>query len=55
MIQEKSRQGASGYVMLLVLLAAQLAAGYGMFVALRAMNIVGLITAVLASIIVLIM
>ena len=55
MIQEKSRQGASGYVMLLVLLAAQLATGYGMFVALRAMNIGGLITAVLASIIVLVM
>ena len=55
MIQEKSRQGTSGYVMLLVLLVAQLATGYAMFVALRAMNIGGLVTAVLASIIVMIM
>ena len=55
MIQEKSRQGTSGYVMLLVLLVAQLATGYAMFVALRVMNIGGLVTAVLASIIVMIM
>ncbi len=55
MIQEKKRQGASGYVMLLVLLVAQLSTGYSMFVALRAMNIGGLIAAVLASIIVLVM
>ena len=55
MIQEKKRQGASGYVMLLVLLIAQLSTGYSMFVALRAMNIGGLIAAVLASIIVLVM
>ena len=39
MIQEKKRQGASDYVMLLVLLVAQLGTGYSMFVALRAMNI----------------
>ena len=55
MIQEKKRQGASGYVMLLVLLVAQLSTGYSMFVALRAMNIGGLIVAVLSSIIVLVL
>jgi hypothetical protein len=39
MIHENTRQGASGYVMLLVLLTAQLGTGYAMFMALRAMNI----------------
>ena len=55
MIQEKTRQGVSGYVMLLVLLTAQLGTGYAMFVALRAMNTVGLIVTVLATIIVMIL
>ena len=52
MIHEKARQAQSGYLMLVVLAVAQLGFAYAIFVALRAMSIGGLITAVLASIVV---
>ena len=55
MIREKARQAQSGYLMLLVLAVAQLGLAYAIFVMLRAMSISGLITAVLASIVVAIM
>lgn len=55
MIQEKARQAQSGYLMLLVLFVAQIGTGYAMFVSLRVMAIGGLIAAVLASIVVMIM
>ena len=55
MIQEKSRQGSSGYLMIVLLLIAQLGAGYALFIALRGQSIGGAIAAVLASVIVLIM
>jgi regulator of protease activity HflC (stomatin/prohibitin superfamily) len=55
MIQEKARQAQSGYLMLLVLFVAQIGTGYAMFLSLRVMAIGGLIAAVLASIVVMIM
>ena len=55
MIREKARQAQSGYLMLLVLAVAQLGLAYAIFVTLRAMSVSGLITAVLASIVVAIM
>ncbi len=55
MIREKARQAQSGYLMLLVLAVAQLGLAYAIFVTLRAMSISGLITVVLASIVVAIM
>jgi regulator of protease activity HflC (stomatin/prohibitin superfamily) len=55
MIHEKTKQGSSGYLMLVVLLMAQLATGYALFVAVRAQAIGGAIAAVLAIVIVLIM
>ena len=52
MIVEKERKVPSGYLMLLVLLAAQSAAFYGVFLNLRAFNISGiLITALISTII----
>jgi len=54
MIREVKRTVASGYLMLVVLAAAQLALGYAIYRAVVAENIPGLITAVLASVIVLI-
>jgi len=54
MINEKKRDVPSGYLMLVVLLVAQLGLGYLVFLAVRAQSIGGLIAAVLASVIVLI-
>ena len=54
MIHEQTRKVASGYVMIVVLLIAQLASGYLIFMALRSMSIGGLVTAILVSVIVLI-
>ncbi len=55
MIREQVRKVSSGYLMLVLLAVAQLGLGYAIFLALKAMSIGGLVTAVLASIIVLIM
>ena len=54
MIREKIKTVWSGYLMIVVLAAAQGAFAYAFFVAIRAMSIGGLIAAVLASIIVVI-
>ena len=54
MIREEVRPVSSGYLMIGVLLAAQLATAYGIFVSLRAMSVPGLIVTVLASLVVLI-
>jgi regulator of protease activity HflC (stomatin/prohibitin superfamily) len=55
MIQENKRQVPSGYLMLLVLAIAQIAAGYFLFYELRVVSVVGIIAAVLVSVIVLIL
>lgn len=55
MIREQVRKVSSGYLMLVVLLVAQLATGYWIFRAAVAMSIPQLIAAVLAALIVLIM
>lgn len=55
MIQEKQKKVFSGYLMLVVLAAAQIGFGYAVFVALRAQSIGGFVTAILASVIVLIL
>lgn len=55
MIQERTRTVPSGYLMLVVLLLAQIVAGYGLFLGLRAMAPGGVIGGILASIIVLIL
>lgn len=55
MIHENKRQVPSGYLMLLVLAIAQIAAGYFLFLELRAVSVTGIIVAVLVSIIVLIL
>ncbi len=55
MMQEKRRTAPSGYLMLVVLAVAQIGFGYAIFVALRAMSIGGLVAAILAFIIVLIL
>ena len=54
MIREQVRPVSSGYLMIGVLLVAQLATAYAIFVSLRAMAVPALIVAVLASVIVLI-
>lgn len=54
MISEQTRTVWSGYVMIVVLAAAHLASGYGLFVALRAMSIGGIVAGILAVLIVLI-
>ena len=54
MIREEVRPVSSGYLMIGVLLVAQLATAYAIFVSLRAMAVPALIVAVLASVIVLI-
>lgn len=54
MIREETKKVSSGYLMLVVLAAAQLALGYALFLALRAFSIGGLIAAGLASVLVLI-
>jgi len=55
MIQEKTRTVSSGYLMLVVLAAAQIAFGYMFYLQVRVMSVPGIITAVLASIIVIIL
>jgi regulator of protease activity HflC (stomatin/prohibitin superfamily) len=55
MIREKVRKVSSGYVMLVVLLVAQLATGYWIYLALRAMSVPWLILSVIAALIVLIL
>ena len=55
MIREKVRKVSSGYVMLVVLLVAQLATAYWIYRAVLIMSVPQLVAAVLASIVVLIM
>lgn len=55
MIREQTKKVASGYVMLVVLLIAQLASGYLIFLAARAQSIGGLIATILIAAIVLIL
>ena len=55
MIREKVRKVSSGYLMLVVLVIAQLATAYGIYRAVLAESVPGIITAVIASIVVLIM
>ena len=55
MIQENKRQVLSGYLMLVVLALSQLGAGYFLFVSLRAMSIGGAITAIVLTVIVLVL
>ena len=55
MIREKVRKVSSGYLMLVVLVIAQLATAYGIYRAVLAESVPGIITAVFASIVVLIM
>lgn len=54
-IREKERKVPSGYLMLIVLLAAQLASFYGVFLAVRAVSIPGILTTALITTIVLIL
>ena len=55
MIREEIRRVSSGYLMLVLLAVAQLGFGYGVFRAALAQSVAGIIAAILASIIVLIM
>ena len=55
MIREKVRKVSSGYVMLVVLLVAQLATAYWIYRAVLIMSVPQLVAAVLASVVVLIM
>ena len=55
MIREEVRKVSSGYLMLVLLTVLQLGFGYGVFRAALAQSVVGIIAAILASIIVLIM
>jgi regulator of protease activity HflC (stomatin/prohibitin superfamily) len=55
MIREHVRKVSSGYLMLVVLLVAQLATGYGIYRAVLAESVPGIITAVLAAVVVLIL
>jgi len=55
MIRQKVRKVSSGYVMLVVLLAAQLATAYWIYRAVLVMSVPQLVAAVLASVVVLIM
>ena len=54
MIREKKINVSSGYLMILVLLVAQLATAYAIFAALRAISVVGIVAAILASVVVLV-
>ncbi|MGB5336633.1 MAG: SPFH domain-containing protein [Woeseiaceae bacterium] len=54
MFREQVRKVSSGYLMIVILLVAQLATGYAIFLALRAFYVPGILAAVLASIIVLV-
>jgi len=55
MIREKVRNVSSGYLMFVVLAVAQIGFGYMVFVQLREMSVGGIITGVLASIVVIIL
>ena len=55
MIQENARKVLSGYLMLVVLFVAQVGCSYGIFRAVQATSIGGVLTAVVASVIVLIL
>jgi regulator of protease activity HflC (stomatin/prohibitin superfamily) len=55
MIQENARKVPSGYLMLVVLFVAQVGCAYGIFRAIQATSIGGVLTAVVASVIVLIL
>jgi regulator of protease activity HflC (stomatin/prohibitin superfamily) len=55
MIREEVRKVSSGYLMLVVLVIAQLTTAYGIYRAVLAESVPGIITAVIASIVVLIM
>jgi len=55
MIREKVRKVSSGYLMLVVLVIAQLATAYGIYRAVLAESVPGIIAAVFASVVVLIM
>jgi hypothetical protein len=54
MIREEIKTVSSGYLMIVVLLVAQLVTGYAVFAALRVLSIGGLIAAILAFAIVLV-
>ena len=54
MIREEIRTVSSGYLMIVLLLVAQLGLGYAIFAAIRAMSIGGLVAAALASVVVLV-
>jgi len=54
MIREEVRTVSSGYLMIAVLLVAQLTTGYMLFAALRAMSVIGIIAAVIAGLVVLV-
>jgi len=53
-IREKTKTVSSGYLMIVVLLVAQFATAYAIFVALRAVSIGGVVVAILASAVVLV-
>ena len=53
-MREKSKTVTSGYLMIVVLLAGQIATAYAIFVAVRTMSVAGLVVAILASTIVLV-
>jgi len=53
-IREKTKTVSSGYTMIVVLLVAQFATAYAIFVAVRAMSIGGLVVTILASTVVLV-
>ena len=55
MIHEQTKKVSSGYVMLVVLLVAQLASGYLIFLAVRAQSVPGVISAILLALIVLVL
>ena len=55
MIQENARKVPSGYLMLVVLFVAQVGCAYGIFGAVQATSIGGVVTAVVASVMVLIL
>ncbi|MBT8101473.1 MAG: SPFH domain-containing protein [Gammaproteobacteria bacterium] len=54
MIREHTRTVSSGYLMIVVLLVAQLATGFAVFTAIRAMSIPGALVSILATVIVLV-
>ncbi|MDX1516543.1 MAG: SPFH domain-containing protein [Woeseiaceae bacterium] len=55
MIQEQKRSVPSGYLMIVVLAVAQIAAGYAIYLAVRGLSVPGIVAGILASVIVLIL